>query len=200
VVRNRSRSSTAPRVRFHHASVPITPARQRPRAFPLDRIVCAPVSGQLSDWLAELAEDLQRINHAGADRMVIHGDFTAHNVVAAEHPARPTGVIDFALAYLEASLADVGFALWRSGRPCQDAIGLAPGRLRDLVSGYVRVRPLPATAADAITVYIRARGVQQAIKAQSRRQPPSHLLPRRISWLSSHHSTLQAAIADAVQI
>jgi Ser/Thr protein kinase RdoA (MazF antagonist) len=186
--------------RFHHASVPITPARQRPRAFPLDRIVCAPVSGQLSDWLAELAEDLQRINHAGADRMVIHGDFTAHNVVAAEHPARPTGVIDFALAYLEASLADVGFALWRSGRPCQDAIGLAPGRLRDLVSGYVRVRPLPATAADAITVYIRARGVQQAIKAQSRRQPPSHLLPRRISWLSSHHSTLQAAIADAVQI
>jgi Ser/Thr protein kinase RdoA (MazF antagonist) len=131
--------------------------------------------------------------------MVIHGDFTAHNVVASAHPARPTGIIDFALAYLEAPLADVGFGLWRSGRPCQDAIGLEPHRLHDLVSGYVRVRPLPATVADAITVYIRARGVQQAIKAQTRSQPPDDLLSQRITWLSGQHSTLQAAIADAIQ-
>jgi Ser/Thr protein kinase RdoA (MazF antagonist) len=186
--------------RFHQASRMITPIRQRPRAFPLDRIVSAPASGQLSDWLAELADDLQRIHHADADRMVIHGDFTAHNVVASEQPARPTGVIDFALAYVEARLADVGFGLWRSGRPCQDAIGLAPHRLHDLVSGYVQVRPLPATAADAITVYIRARGIQQATKAQTRHQPPDDLLVQRISWLSRHRSTLEAAIADAIQI
>jgi Ser/Thr protein kinase RdoA (MazF antagonist) len=185
--------------RFHHASRTIAPSRQRPRAFPLDRIASAPASAQLSDWLTELADDLQRIDHARADRIVIHGDFTAHNVVASERPAQPTGVIDFALAYVEATLADVGFGLWRSGRPRQDAIGLASKRVHDLVSGYVRVRPLPATAADSITVYIRARGIQQAVKARRRRQPTTDLLSQRISWLSSHRSTIQAAIADAVK-
>jgi Ser/Thr protein kinase RdoA (MazF antagonist) len=184
---------------FHQASATITPARQRPRAFALDRIVAAPASGQLREWLADLADDLQRIDHAAADRMVIHGDFTAHNVVASGQPARPTGVIDFALAYVESALADVGFGLWRSGRSHQDAIGLDLQRVHDLVSGYTRVHLLPATAADAITVYIRARGIQRATKAHTRGQPPYEIDAQRIRWLSSHRSTLRAAIADAIK-
>lgn len=132
--------------------------------------------------------------------MVIHGDFTAHNVVTSGPPARPTGVIDFALAYVEAALADVGFGLWRSGRPHQDAIALDPQRVHDLVSGYTRVHLLPATtAAEAITVYIGARGIQRATKAHTRGQPPHEMDAQRIHWLSSHRSTLRAAIADAIQ-
>ncbi|TDO31039.1 phosphotransferase family enzyme [Kribbella sp. VKM Ac-2527] len=184
--------------RFHQASATITPAWQRPRAFALNHIVSAGASGWLHEWLADLAADLQRIRHDDAGKIVIHGDFTAHNVVASGQPPQPTGVIDFALAYVESALADVGFGLWRSGRPHQNAIGLDPQRIHNLISGYVQVRPLSAAAADAIAVYIRARGIQQAVKSQTRRHPPSGLLAQRIRWLSAHHSTLREAISDAI--
>lgn len=67
--------------------------------------------------LDTLGEELERIDHAGSRLSVIHGDITNHNILASGPPPRPSGVIDFANAYSEATLADIGFALWRSGRP-----------------------------------------------------------------------------------
>jgi len=92
------------------------------------------------------AIDLTRVGHGAASRLVIHGDFTAHNVLATGQPPTATGAIDFTLAHVEATLTDVGFALRRAGRPGQDAIGWDLNRIRALLTGYSRIQPLDPTA------------------------------------------------------
>ncbi len=98
--------------------------------------------------LAErLAADLEDCGHRVAERLVIDGDFTNHNVIADGIPPRPVGVIDFQRAYVEAPLADIGYGLWRSGRPHQDADRLDLARLGRFVRGYASTIPLRVTAA-----------------------------------------------------
>jgi aminoglycoside phosphotransferase (APT) family kinase protein len=72
--------------------------------------------------LAErLVADLAAISCSAAGQLTIHGDFTTHNVIAGGIPARPAGVIDFDRAHLEVPVADIGYGMWRSARPRQDA-------------------------------------------------------------------------------
>lgn len=87
--------------------------------------------------------------------------------------------------------------LWRSGRPDQESIELDPQRVRDLIAGYHRIAPQPTPAADAITVCIRARGIQQAVKAFTTGQPLDKLRTRRIRWVSQHHPTIRDWIAQS---
>lgn len=80
---------------------------------------------------------------------MIHGDFTNDNVIASGISPAPTGVVDFALAHVEHPIADIGYALWRSGRPAEHATCLDPRRVRRYVHGYHSVRPLSADQAQS---------------------------------------------------
>lgn len=66
----------------------------------------------------------------------------------------PCGVIDFANAYVEVPLADIGFALWRSGRPAQDVHEFDPARIAAYIDGDSSVRPLSADDRAAVIVYL----------------------------------------------
>jgi len=65
------------------------------------------------------------------------------------------------------------------------------------VTGYHRIRPLPANATQAIPVYVRARGLQIAVKALHRRLPGVPLMRERLHWLAGHTHQLEQAIAMA---
>ena len=187
--------------RYHRAAATVTLSDQRPGAVPLDSITHCKASGELRIWLQALTHDLDRIGHNDSERLVIHGDYTTNNVLVADPGGgqAPTGVIDFTLSYLEAPLADIGFGLWRSGRPYQDALNLDASRVSDFVAGYAKESPLPQSAAQAISVYIRARGVQQAVKAQMITRPPAAMLSERVGWLAAHEHELSACIASALR-
>lgn len=53
---------------------------QRPTAVPLESLVAEGVRGELCRWTERLGNDLGRIGHRDVPRLVVHGDFTPHNV------------------------------------------------------------------------------------------------------------------------
>jgi Ser/Thr protein kinase RdoA (MazF antagonist) len=152
-----------------------------------------------SPWLTELCEELADRLHSwrGDDGLVIHGDFTCHNIVAAGEPPEPVGVIDFALAHLEQPVADLAYGLWRSGRPFQEATWIDTDRLADMVQGYCQVRDLSPDQAALLPVFMWGRGVQMAVKAALRgRLTPSP--PREVVWLrSNEHALTELAVTVA---
>jgi Ser/Thr protein kinase RdoA (MazF antagonist) len=124
---------------------------------------------------------------------VIHGDFTNHNVLAAGSPSRPCAVIDFGNAYIEAPLFDLGAALWRSGRPSQDAHEFDVPRIASYVEGYASVRPLSREERAAVVFYLRERG-RQIIAKQSARGVVDDGPRRKLIWLNDHHDRLVAIL------
>jgi Ser/Thr protein kinase RdoA (MazF antagonist) len=184
--------------RYHDAAAATPRPAQRPVAYPLDTLPTRAAGGEIRGWLDALAADLAAIGHNNAHRHVIHGDFTAHNVLADGDPPVPVGVIDFALSYVDVLWADIGFGLWRSGRQQQRAIGLDLDRVCRLVTGYCRRRPLPPQAAPAIAVYVRARGLQQAVKGSDRGHSPRPRLVARVRWLAEHRTILEDRLASAI--
>ncbi|MDQ1466724.1 MAG: Phosphotransferase enzyme family, partial [Actinomycetota bacterium] len=120
--------------RYHDAAAAIVVSEPRPTAVPPAEIHAAlgadaGPAGIDTEVLARFRRHAVAFRELGGrrahhDSLVIHGDFTNHNVIAAGTPLEPVGVIDFGLAHLEAPLADVGFGLWRSGRPRQDATSI----------------------------------------------------------------------------
>jgi Ser/Thr protein kinase RdoA (MazF antagonist) len=184
--------------RYHEAIVTTARPRQRPVSYPLDELPTRAVAKEARSDLDALGVGLDEIHHATVERHVIHGDFTAHNVLAAGQPPAPTAVIDFALSYVESLWADIGFGLWRSGRPRQDSFKLDLDRVGNLVAGYCRLRQLPQQAARAIPIYIRARGLQQVIKGYDRGQPPTEQLLARIRWLADNRDAIEERVAAAI--
>lgn len=185
--------------RYHQASADLAPRPQRPSVFPVGELHEHRLEPKLRRLQRVLADRLDDVRHHEASQLVIHGDFTAHNVVADGDPLAVTGVIDFALAHIEAPLADLGFSLWRSGRAHQDAIALEPDRIYDLVRGYVDVTPLTSEAADAIATYTLARGVQQSVKSYLRNGFWRAMLARRTRWLARHHDMLSDNVLRAIK-
>jgi hypothetical protein len=97
-------------------------AGQRPGALPMidvptvlhpPQLRAAGVDPGQAALICELAEDLARdLADAGgvaSPPVVVHGDFTSHNVLADGTPPRLTGVIDFAGAHVETPVADIGY-------------------------------------------------------------------------------------------
>lgn len=113
---------------------------------------------------AQLARVLDDTGHLARERMVIHGDYTNDNVIARGTPPMASGVIDFALAHVETPLADIGYGLWRSGRPHELAGYLDPSRVRRFLRGYARVVRLTPDQASVIPLYVWGRGLQMIAK------------------------------------
>jgi Ser/Thr protein kinase RdoA (MazF antagonist) len=150
------------------------------------------VQGSIDD----LRVGLGRIDHVAASRIVIHGDFTNHNVLAVGEPLSPGGVIDFSNTYSEAALADVGFGLWRSGRPTQHAGTWSPSRIASYLAGYHSRRPLGPRDVDAVMVYLQARGLQIAAKQARDGRIIDQPLTARLAWLHDHAEPLRNHIAQ----
>lgn len=143
--------------------------------------------------LAErLAADLETIPRT--EKLPVHGDFTAHNVIADGIPPRPAGVIDFERAHLEVPEADIGYGLWRSGRPRQDASEMDLTRLALFISGYCTAAALPARAAQALPVYLYGRGLQMLAKRVQAGRTGTEILAQ-VQWTAAR----AAAIADAAE-
>jgi Ser/Thr protein kinase RdoA (MazF antagonist) len=130
-------------------------------------------------------------------RFVIHGDFTNDNVIADGTPARPAGVIDFALAHADSPLADIGYGLWRSGGPHEEADHLDLLRVRRFLRGYASTAPVSADEARVISVYLRGRGLQMIAKRVRAGRAGTRMLAE-VQWLSAHDGAVGDVLASAV--
>lgn len=129
--------------------------------------------------------------------LVIHGDFTNHNVIANGLPPRPVGVIDFERAHLEVPLADIGYGLWRSGRPHQDARHLDLARLKRFIRGYASTIPAPSGTAGALPVYLYGRGLQMIAKGAQ----AGHFatgIAAQVQWTANNAMAISDAVHDAL--
>jgi Ser/Thr protein kinase RdoA (MazF antagonist) len=194
--------------RYHAVVRRIGVTSQRPGAFPLADVPAVLLSRRLDvvrpaeraairQLAAELARDLEGIGHLRRERAVIHGDFTSDNVVADGIPPRATGVIDFANAHAETPLADVGYGLWRSGRPDERSDELDFSRARRFLRGYASIVPLPPDQAGLIAVYLRGRGLQMIAKRVRAGRNETGMLAQ-VQWLSVNAGAVADALATAV--
>ncbi len=196
--------------RYHQAAAQIHVASQRPGSLPLSevpRVLLAADFGALrihrdhADRIRRLAErlarDLTEHDALASERLVIHGDFTNDNVIASGAAPRPTGAIDFGLAHLEAPLADVGYALWRSGRPDEHAHHVDLVRARQYMRGYAGMVPVSAAEAHAVPVYLMGRGLQMIAK-RVRKGPPDIGMLEEVQWLSANAPVVGDALEAAL--
>ena len=195
--------------RYHEAAHLIEMTGQRPGALPVAEVPPVLLSGKLEaaglspdltglirSLASRLARDLDATGHQARERLVIHGDFTNHNVIAGGTPPRPTGVIDFAVAHIETPLADIGYGLWRSGRPRQHADHLDPRRISQFLRGYVSAIPVPADDARVIPVYMLGRGLQMLAKRVRAGRPETGMLAR-VQWLGMNADAIGDTLAAA---
>jgi Ser/Thr protein kinase RdoA (MazF antagonist) len=183
--------------RYHAAARQVQVSSQRPKALPLAEVPSVllghetqvihshyqrSVIRKLAD---QLAKDLDDSGHRDRATLVIHGDFTNHNVIADGKPAHPTGVIDFALGHAETPLADIGYGLWRSGRPHQDADYLDLSRVRRFFRGYVGEASVRTDEASVIPLYMRGRGLQMIAKRLREGRTEMGMLTQ-VQWLTAN--------------
>jgi Ser/Thr protein kinase RdoA (MazF antagonist) len=196
--------------RYHATVRRMATAAQRPGALPLTNVPPILLSRQLDAvdldagraaavrYQAErLAHDLDQAGHLTGERVVIHGDFTNDNVIADGTPPRAAGVIDFALAHCETPLADIGYGLWRSGRPHEYADHLDPARIARFLRGYASVIPVSADEARVIPVYIRGRGLQMIAKRIRAGRAETGMLAQ-VQWLTANAAAVGDALAASV--
>jgi hypothetical protein len=108
-----------------------------------------------------------------------------------------TGVIDFAGAHAERPPADIGYGLWRSGRPRQEADHLDPARIARFLRGYATVVPVSADEARAIPVYIRGRGLQMIAKRVQAGRAEAGMMAQ-VRWLGANTAAVGEVLAAAV--
>ena len=190
--------------RYHATVRQIEVTSQRPDALPLTDVPTVLLSRKLDvipleerPVIRQLAAQLDGTGHQRRDRVIIHGDFTNDNVIADGMPPRAAGVIDFANAHVETPLADVGYGLWRSGRPHERADDLDFSRARRFLRGYASIVPLSADQASVIPVYLRGRGLQMIAKRVQPGRNETGMLAQ-VQWLSANASAVADVLAAAV--
>jgi Ser/Thr protein kinase RdoA (MazF antagonist) len=114
-------------------------------------------------------------------------------VIADGIPPRATGVIDFANAHAETPLADLGYGLWRSGRPREQADRLDFSKARRFLRGYASIARISPDQASVIPVYLRGRGLQMIAKRVRAGQNETGMLAQ-VQWLTIN----AGAVADAL--
>lgn len=196
---------------YHEAVGSIRMPSNRPSALPVARLDRQMIDGRFElalggqdgverfeQELGRLSRDLADIGHHESTPLIIHGDPTTDNVIVEGSPSRIKALIDFDKAYQEAPLADVGFGLFRSGRPEPNELGLDPKRVAAMVAGYCHARHLgPSVARDAV-VYMRARGLQLIVRWIRRGVRDCRGTLSRVGWLVQHERDLVNAIIEAL--
>jgi len=194
--------------RYHAAARQIEVTSQRPGALPLadvpgvllsDSLTVVPSGRQaiIRQLAAQLACDLDDAGHLPPERVVIHGDFTNDNVIADGTPPRASGVIDFANAHTETPLADLGYGLWRSGRPHEQADRLDFSKARRFLRGYASIAGISADQASVIPVYLRGRGLQMIAKRVRAGRNETGMLAQ-VQWLTVNADAVADAFAAAL--
>jgi Ser/Thr protein kinase RdoA (MazF antagonist) len=190
--------------RYHSAACRLTMTTQRPGVVPLGDVPAMLLSARLRSWCRDpgqaheirrlalrLAGDLEAAALPENAWVVIHGDFTNHNVIADGSPARPVGVIDFQRAHFQAPVTDIAAGLWRSGRPRDDASVLDLSRVHRFVFGYSRTGRLSPSEAGALPAYLYGRGLQMIARRSLQGHGDAGMLAE-VRWISAN----AAAIAD----
>lgn len=190
--------------RYHGAARQIEVTSQRPSGLPLadvpavlqsDSLAMVPAAQReiIRRLAADLTRDLDATASLTAEHVVIHGDFTNDNVIAEGVPPHATGVIDFANAHVETPLADIGYALWRSGRPYETSDRLDFSRARRFLRGYADVARMSAEQAAIIPVYLKGRGLQMIAKRARAGRSETGMLAE-VQWLTAN----AGAVADVL--
>ena len=194
--------------RYHTAARQVLVARQRPTALPLRAVpeillshglktVPPERSAAIRQLVSDLACDLDETCRQRTEQLVIHGDFTNDNVIARGTPPAATGVIDFALAHVEVPLADIGYGLWRSGRPHEQADYLDVNRVERFIRGYASVARISPDQAAVIPLYLRGRGLQMIAKRIRAGRNETGMLAQ-VQWLTANARAVGDAVAAAV--
>ncbi len=179
---------------FHECAAATPPRPQRPGSLPLKD--CRPSHPQAQHFRAHFARELVAIGDETAPRGVIHGDATQSNVVIGEGGV--FHLVDFALAYHDAVLADVGSALWRNGRASPDAVTYDPARVTRFVQGYAALRPQSAISGRAIVAYMQGRGLQLQHRLELRHGSDPTVMQRLLS-IHRQQDDLQEAAAAGIR-
>lgn len=140
---------------------------------------------QLKALLERFVVDVDEVGYTELPHCFVHGDPTTFNVLAHGDPLQPSGLIDFELADVEPVVADIGFCLWRSGRPAQAAQELDLTKVRALLTGYRSVRDLTDQELAAIALCVRGRGLQMLVK-RTRLAVPDDGPLAQVRWLAGH--------------
>jgi len=179
--------------RFHGAALRLPQRPQRPGAQPF--AACDPAHPEARSVRAEFEREMGALNGAATLRGVIHGDATQANVVIADDGTFQ--LVDFALAYVEHVLADIGSGLWRNGRASADSITYDPGRAARFVRGYNSVRPLGPEAPRAIVTLMKGRGLQLQHRLELRHGRDESVM-QRLRAIVSLDAELVAALEGAL--
>jgi Ser/Thr protein kinase RdoA (MazF antagonist) len=191
--------------RYHAAARQVEMTSQRPTALPLAEVPAVLLSHKLEmvspervvairRLASQLTCDLDEAGQLAADHFVIHGDFTNDNVIADGAPPAATGVIDFALAHVETPLADIGYGLWRSGRPNERADHLDLRRIQRFVRGYASMIRISPDEAAVIPLYMRGRGLQMIAKRVRAGRNETGMLAQ-VQWLTANAHAIGDAVA-----
>jgi len=194
--------------RYHAAARQIRPTSQRRGALPLAdvpgvllsrRLAVVPAEPQsiIRRLAAQLTRDLDNTAPLRSEQVVIHGDFTNDNVIADGTPPRATAVIDFANAHAETPLADIGYGLWRSGRPHEQSDHLDFSRARRFLRGYTSIVQLSPDQVAIIPIYLRGRGLQMIAKRVRAGQNDTGMLAQ-VQWLTAHADALAETLASVL--
>lgn len=196
--------------RYHQTARRFETLGQRPGALPMadvptvlhpPQLRAAGVDPGRAALICELAEDLARdlADDGGmaSPPVVVHGDFTSHNVLADGTPPRLTGVIDFAGAHVETPVADIGYGLWRSGRPYQEADHLDLSRVRRFLRGYASAAHISADEARMIPVYLYGRGLQMIAKRIRAGRAETGMLAQ-VRWLITNAEMLAGTCTSSL--
>jgi Ser/Thr protein kinase RdoA (MazF antagonist) len=112
-------------------------------------------------------------------------------------PPAPSGVIDFALAHVETPLADIGYGLWRSGRPYELAGHLDLSRIDRFLRGYASVVRVSPDEASVIPLYVRGRGLQMIAKRVRAGRNDTGMLAQ-LQWLTANAGEVGDALVAAL--
>lgn len=180
--------------RFHNASLATPPRSQRPGSLTVE--LSHPMAVEARELRSRFEAELADIDDEPARRGVVHGDATQSNVVVAD--GRAFHLVDYALAYQEVLLFDVGSALWRNGRSSPDAITYDPRRVANFVSGYAEVRALTPDASHAVVVYMKGRGLQLQHRLELRGGRDDTVM-QRLQSIDRQQIQLERAISEALR-
>jgi Ser/Thr protein kinase RdoA (MazF antagonist) len=181
--------------RFHEASLALPTRAQRPGAQPPRE--CRPSHPAARAVRVAFERELEDVAVDSAPRGVIHGDATQSNVVIED--SGDYHLVDFAIAYQDAFLADIASALWRNGRASPNAVTYEASRAARFVRGYATVRPLTPSAGRAIVIHMKGRGLQLQWRLEQRRGGDETIVQRLLA-IEAQQAQLGAAIIAALDV